>query len=51
MTFILELTLKDLIKPQDAIFLDLLRKLLVYDPRDRITAREALNHPFLTRPL
>ncbi|ORY46873.1 kinase-like protein [Rhizoclosmatium globosum] len=29
------------------LFLDLVKKLLVYDPKHRITAREALEHPFL----
>ncbi|EMF15118.1 kinase-like protein [Sphaerulina musiva SO2202] len=28
------------------LFLDLLRKIFVYDPRKRITAREALKHPW-----
>ncbi|CAN6623661.1 dual specificity protein kinase Kns1p [Trichomonascus vanleenenianus] len=28
-------------------FLDLLRRIFVYDPRERITARQALNHPWL----
>lgn len=27
-------------------FLDLLRKIFVYDPKKRITAREALKHPW-----
>lgn len=30
------------------LFLDLLGKIFVYDPRKRITAREALKHPWLT---
>lgn len=30
------------------LFLDLLSKIFVYDPQKRITAREALNHPWLT---
>lgn len=33
------------------LFKDLLDKMLVYDPRRRITAREALNHPWLTYPV
>lgn len=36
------------IRPQDTVFLDLVRQLLTYDPADRITAQEALNHPFFT---
>lgn len=28
------------------LFLDLLRKIFVYDPKKRITAREALKHPW-----
>ncbi len=27
-------------------FLDLLRKIFVYDPRQRITAKQALKHPW-----
>ena len=27
-------------------FLDLLRKIFVYDPKNRITAKEALQHPW-----
>ncbi|KAF7458380.1 calcium-dependent protein kinase 2 [Cryptosporidium felis] len=29
--------------------IDLIRKLLTYNPADRITARDALNHPWITR--
>jgi len=29
-------------------FLDLLRKIFVFDPKKRITAREALKHPWFT---
>jgi dual-specificity kinase len=28
------------------LFLDLLRKIFVYDPSDRITAKQALQHPW-----
>ena len=28
------------------LFLDLLRKIFVYDPKKRITARDALKHPW-----
>ena len=30
--------------------LNLLRGLLAYDPEQRLTARQALNHPFFTEP-
>ena len=29
--------------------IDLLEKMLVYDPSDRITAKEALKHPYFDR--
>lgn len=29
-------------------YLDLLHKLLIYDPNDRISADEALKHPFFS---
>lgn len=32
-------------------FLDLLRRIFVYDPKQRITAREALNHPWFRETL
>ncbi|KNC98912.1 CMGC/CLK protein kinase [Spizellomyces punctatus DAOM BR117] len=41
--------LRDIIRPQDDImesFLDLVQQMLVYDPRERITARQALQHQF-----
>lgn len=44
-------SLSDIIPPANKIneeFLDLLSKLLIYEPSQRITAREALNHPFFT---
>lgn len=31
-------------------FLDLLRKIFVYDPQHRITAKQALAHPWFTEP-
>ncbi|CAO3597483.1 unnamed protein product [Absidia cylindrospora] len=34
--------------PLNAEFMDLIQKLLVYDPNTRISAREALRHPFFT---
>ncbi|KAJ3023086.1 UNVERIFIED_CONTAM: dual specificity protein kinase kns1 [Siphonaria sp. JEL0065] len=47
-------TLEEIIPPineQSRLFLDLVKKLLVYDPKQRITAREALQHPFLRCPI
>ncbi|KAJ3052401.1 dual specificity protein kinase kns1 [Rhizophlyctis rosea] len=44
-------SLKDLIRPNnDELndFYDLIGKMLTYSPRDRITARDALRHPFFT---
>ena len=45
---------KDIIQPRtsfDRQFLDLLQRIFVYDPRRRITAKEALRHPwFSTSP-
>jgi dual-specificity kinase len=41
--------LQEIIPPTDVInrhFLDLVRKLLAFDPAQRITVREALNHPY-----
>ncbi|OZJ04008.1 hypothetical protein BZG36_03624 [Bifiguratus adelaidae] len=41
--------LKDIIQPTSSHrkhFLDLLQRLLTYDPRERITAQEALKHPY-----
>jgi serine/threonine protein kinase len=40
--------LEDILAPEDAAtgLLDLLQLMLVLDPENRITAREALNHPF-----
>lgn len=41
--------LTDVISPYDEInrtFLDLIRKLLAFDPAQRITVRDALNHPY-----
>lgn len=33
----------------NTVFCDLLQKIFVYDPAKRITAKQALRHPFLTR--
>ncbi|KAJ3196653.1 dual specificity protein kinase kns1 [Entophlyctis luteolus] len=44
-------SLEQILSPSDEqtrMFCDLVKKLLVYDPTQRITAREALQHPFLT---
>lgn len=41
--------LEEIIPPNNQfnrLFLDLLRKIFVYDPKKRITAREALKHPW-----
>lgn len=38
--------LEEYVAPEDNQFLDLLYKLFEYDPNKRITARDALNHPF-----
>lgn len=37
--------------PEVALLLDLLKKVFVYDPKRRITAKEALWHPFFTQPI
>jgi len=42
-------SLQELIPAKDAVnaqFLDLVQKLLAFDPSQRITVREALNHPY-----
>ncbi|KZT29910.1 kinase-like protein [Neolentinus lepideus HHB14362 ss-1] len=47
-------SLKEIISPTDTLdihFLDLVRKLLTFDPAQRITVREALNHPFFSVPI
>ena len=35
--------------PEDDIFLDFLRRLLQWDPDLRMSAEEALNHPWITQ--
>lgn len=43
--------LEEIIPPTtqfNKLFLDLLRKIFVYDPKKRITAREALKHPWFS---
>jgi dual-specificity kinase len=32
-------------------FLDLVRRLLTFEPAQRITVRDALNHPYFTVPI
>jgi dual-specificity kinase len=44
---------KDIIPTSNAFlknFLDLLRKIFVYNPADRITAKQALQHPWFKEP-
>lgn len=44
------LPLGAMVHPAHYLFLDFVRKCLTYDPNSRMTAAEALNHPFLTHP-
>merc|ERR1711934_544936 len=39
-------TLKEIVRPRDAEFYDCVKQMLRVDPDDRITAKEALLHPF-----
>ncbi|KAI0316721.1 kinase-like domain-containing protein [Amylostereum chailletii] len=44
-------SLQDIIPPTDSVnrhFVDLVRKLLAFDPAQRITVRDALQHPYFT---
>merc|ERR1711934_1171221 len=41
-------TLKDIVRPRDAEFYDVVKQMLRVDPEDRITAKEALAHPFFS---
>merc|ERR1711934_302338 len=41
-------TLKDIVRPRDAEFYDVVKQMLRVDPDERITAREALLHPFFS---
>merc|ERR1711871_1366984 len=41
-------TLKEIVRPRDAEFYDVVKQMLRVDPADRITAKEALNHPFFS---
>ena len=42
-------TLKDLIPDAPAEAIDLISKLLTYDPLERLTAKQVLQHPFLEK--
>jgi len=47
-------SLQDIIPATDAInrhFLDLVKRLLTFDPAQRISVREALNHPYFSVPV
>ena len=51
---ILLILTQDIIPPNTAfnkLFLDLLRKIFVYDPNKRISAKEALKHPWFRESL
>jgi len=41
-------TLKEIVRPRDAEFYDVVKNMLRVDPDDRITAKEALLHPFFS---
>jgi len=41
-------TLKDIVRPRDAEFYDVVKQMLRVDPDQRITAKEALAHPFFS---
>ena len=41
--------LKSFFPTLDESGLDLLQKMLVYDPKKRISAKDALNHPFFSK--
>lgn len=48
------MTVQDTIQPHSDFnrqFLDLLRKIFVYDPNKRITAKQALKHPWFKEVL
>jgi len=49
---LLTTAVQDTIPPHNEFnlqFLDLLKRIFVYDPSKRITAKEALNHPWFTQ--
>ena len=39
-------SLQEMVRPRDAEFYDVVKQMLRVDPEDRITAKEALSHPF-----
>lgn len=41
-------TLKEIVRPRDAEFYDVVKQMLRVDPDDRITAADALKHPFFS---
>jgi serine/threonine protein kinase len=41
-------TLKEIVRPRDAEFYDVVKQMLRVDPEQRITARDALRHPFFS---
>jgi len=41
-------TLKEIVRPRDAEFYDVVKQMLRVDPEDRITAKQALAHPFFS---
>ncbi|TPX51857.1 hypothetical protein SeLEV6574_g00046 [Synchytrium endobioticum] len=47
----LDVTIKPISIPAYKHFLDLVQRMLIYDPCRRITAKEALQHPFFTEEL
>lgn len=47
----ISICLQEVIPPSDQInkhFLDLVRRLLAFDPAQRITVRDALHHPYFS---
>ena len=39
---------QDIVHPEDTVFLDFIQQCLQFDPKRRIQAKDALNHPFFT---
>ena len=44
-------TIPDLTNIKNPLLIDLLTKCLTWDQNERITAHEALNHPWITKPI